>query len=212
MFKRKYSGKYYVPTHRRRKPKYKKQQHLIIAIIAILCSIISCVSLAFLFTETNSIKNEFENAYVACQVLENGPDGKGEFDGQTKTNVRIKNTGDVQSYIRAAVVVTWMSEDQSKVTANKPQVGSDYSIAYTSNSKWKKGADGYWYYTIPVNVGDETTNLIESCVCNVIPPEGFYLSVEIVASSIQSTPDTVVKEQWKSGVSDVSETMLEIKQ
>ena len=129
MFKRKYSGKYYVPTHRRRKPKCKKQQHLIIAIIAILCSIISCVSLAFLFTETNSIKNEFENAYVARQVLENGPDGKGEFDGQTKTNVRIKNTGDVQSYIRAAVVVTWMSEDQSKVTANKPQVGSDYSIA-----------------------------------------------------------------------------------
>ena len=105
MFKRKYSGKYYVPTHRRRKPKYKKQQHLIIAIIALLCSIISCVSLAFLFTQTDPVENVFDNAYVACEVFENGPGGEGKFDGQTKTNVRIKNTGDVQSYIRAAVVL-----------------------------------------------------------------------------------------------------------
>ena len=212
MFNRKYSGKYYVPTRRRRKSRHKKQQHFVIAIIAIICCIISCVSLAFLFTKTNSMKNEFENAYVACQVLENGPDGKGEFDGQIKTNVRIKNTGDVQSYIRAAVVVTWMSEDQTSVTAIKPEVGSDYEITYASNANWIKGTDGYWYYTVPVNVGEETTILIENCICNVEPPDGYYLSVEIVASSIQSAPERVVEEQWSSGISDVGGTTLVIKQ
>lgn len=214
MFNRKYSGKYYVPTHRRRRSQHKKQQHLTIAIIAILCCIISCVSLAFLFTKTGSIKNEFDNAYVACQVLENGPGGNGEFDWQTKTNVRIKNTGNVQSYIRAAVVVTWMSEseDQTSVTAIKPEIGSDYAMTYASNANWIKGSDGYWYYTVPVNEGDETSVLIESCVCNVTPPEGYYLSVEIVASSIQSAPETVVKEQWSSGISDVDGTTLVIKQ
>ena len=93
MFNRKYSGKYYVPTHRRRRPKHAKQQKLIIAVVAILCSIISCVSLAFLFTGTDPMENVFDNTYVACEVIENGPDENSPFDGETKTDVRIKNTG-----------------------------------------------------------------------------------------------------------------------
>ncbi len=216
MFNRKYSGKYYVPTHRRRRPKHVKQQKLIIAVVAILCSIISCVSLAFLFTGTDPMENVFDNTYVACEVIENGPDENSPFDGETKTDVRIKNTGEVQSYIRAAVVVTWMSEDQSKVTAIKPEEGSDYEITYSKSvdesSNWVLGKDGYWYYTVPVSIDSETTNLIERCVCKVTPPDGYYLSVEIVASSIQSTPVSVVEEQWDSGISEVNGTTLVIKQ
>lgn len=37
-------------------------------------------------------------------------------------------------------------------------------------------------------------------------PDGYYLSVEIVASAIQSTPTTVVTENWGSGVSGISAT------
>ncbi len=208
-----FNEKYCVPAHRRRRPKNRRKQRLIIAMAAILlCSIISCVSLAFLFTGTDPLENVFDNAYVACEVLENGEDGISPFDGNVKTNVRIKNTGEVQSYIRVAVVITWMSEDESKVTARKPIEGTDYEIAYTKDTNWEKGSDGYWYYTVPVNVGSETTNLIEKCVCTTTPPDGYYLSVEIVASSIQSSPTKVVKDQWDSGVSDVNGTTLVIKQ
>lgn len=212
------SGTNYISAHRRQRLRRRRQQHLIIGIVAILCSIISCVSLAYVFTHTDSVKNIFERAHVACDVLENGTDGNSQFDGVTKSNVRIKNTGNVQSYIRAAVVVTWMSEDQSIVTSAKPVDDTDYVITYADETdaitNWEKGKDGYWYYKIPVDVDGVTENLIESCSLKsgVTPPKDFYLSVEIVASSIQSTPPNVVKEQWDSGVEDVNETILEIRQ
>ena len=210
MYNNNNSGKHYIPAHRRRRAKRRKQQSLIIAVVAILCSIIACATIAFVFTSTKPLENTFTDAYVACDVLET-------FDGTTKTDVTIKNTGEVQSYIRAKVVVTWMSADQTKVTALKPVDDTDYVITYADEinaaTNWKKGSDGYWYYKLPVNVGKETEELIDSCYLKdgVTAPDGFYLSVEIVASSIQSTPTRVITEQWESGVSGVDETTLIIK-
>lgn len=213
MYSKNNSGKHYIPAHRRRVARRRKQQNFLIGVVAFFLSIISCVTLAYVFTRTEPVENTFDNAYVACDVLENGEDGTSPFDGNVKTNVRIKNTGEVQSYIRAAVVVTWMSSDENKVTARKPIESTDYEITYTADANWKKGSDGYWYYKVPVDVGIETANLIERCALKsgVAPPEGFYLSVEIVASSIQSTPTRVVTEQWDSGVSGVDGSTLIIK-
>lgn len=210
MYNENNSGKHYIPAHRRRRARRRRQQSLVIAIVAILCSIIACVSIAFVFTGTKPVKNTFTDAYVACDVLET-------FDGTTKSDVTIKNTGEVQSYIRAKVVVTWMSADQTKVTALKPVDDTDYVITYANElnaaTNWEKGSDGYWYYKLPVNVRKETEELIDSCYLKdgVTAPDGFYLSVEIVASSIQSTPTRVITKQWESGVSGVDGTTLIIK-
>lgn len=210
MYNENNSGKHYIPAHRRRRARRRKQQSLIIALVAILCSIIACVSIAFVFTSTKPLENTFTDAYVACDVLET-------FDGTTKSDVTIKNTGEVQSYIRAKVVVTWMSDDKTKVTALKPIDDTDYVITYAdetnADTNWEKGSDGYWYYKLPVNVGKETEELIENCSLKdgVTAPDGYYLSVEIVASSIQSTPPRVVAEQWDSGVSGVNGSTLIIK-
>lgn len=210
MYNNNNSGKHYIPAHRRRRAKRRKQQSLIIAVVAILCSIIACATIAFVFTSTKPLENTFTDAYVACDVLET-------FDGITKTDVTIKNTGEVQSYIRAKVVVTWMSDDKTKVTALKPIDDTDYIITYADETNaatnWKKGSDGYWYYKLPVNVGKETEELIESCSLKdgITVPDGYYLSVEIVASSIQSTPPRVVTEQWDSGVNGVNGSTLIIK-
>lgn len=203
---------------RRRRLRRRKQEVLAFGLVALLCSAISFATLAFVFTGTGEVKNTFKSSYVACDVIENGTDGTSDFDGEVKTNVRVKNTGEVQSYIRAAVVVTWMSENGKTVTAQKPVDGVDYDIVYanekavnetdTTVTNWELGIDGYWYYKIPVNVGGSTQNLIKSCTLKsgVTPPEGFYLSVEIVASAIQSTPSDVVVTQWSSGVNRVDNT------
>ena len=197
-----------------RKTKRKRRKILAIALVISFCAILSGVTLAYIFTVTDPVVNTFESTRVACAVLENGADGTSPFDGKVKTNVKIKNTGEVQSYIRAKVVVTWMSEDEKQVTASKPVEDTDYIIVYADEHaseneppiNWVRGADGYWYYTVPVNVEATTTNLIERCslVNGVTPPEGYYLSVEIVAAAIQSTPINVVTTVWSSGVSDVS--------
>lgn len=203
MYNNKNNEKRYVSPLRQRRSKDRKRHMLTIALVSVICCIISGVTLAYVFTHTNPLENTFDPSKVSCQVLE-GEDGH-TFDGETKTNVKIQNTGQTDAYIRAAVVVTWMSEDKKTVTASVPQENTDYSITYAIGSGWLKGADGFWYYTSPVAVDDSTKVLISDChlldTANI--PEGFYLSVEIVASAIQSTPEYVVTQQWSSGVNSV---------
>lgn len=218
MYRNNNSEKHYISARRRERMRRRKQRKLLIAITTILCASICGVTLSYVVTGTDPVKNIFEGAYVACEVLENGTDGQGDFDGKEKTNVRIQNTGNVQSYIRAKVVVTWMSVEGDSVTASKPVDGTDYEIIYANETaeatNWKQGADGYWYYTVPVDVGDATQNLIERCYLKegATVPEGFRLSVEIVASSIQSTPVSVAVDQWESGVSGADGVTLAIKE
>jgi len=203
MYNNKNNEKRYVSPLRQRRSKDRKRHMLTIALVSVICCIISGVTLAYVFTHTDPLENTFDPSKVSCQVLE-GEDGH-TFDGETKTNVKIQNTGETDAYIRATVVVTWMSEDKKTVTASVPQENTDYSITYAIRSGWLKGADGFWYYTSPVAVDDSTKVLISDChlLDTATIPEGFYLSVEIVASAIQSTPEYVVTQQWSSGVNSV---------
>ena len=130
--------------------------------------------------------------------------------GDIKENVQIKNTGDTDAYIRVAVVVNWMDKAGTKVWATKPVENTEYSITYANTTNWVKGSDDYWYYTksVPPTDGSNLTDiLIKNATQNKEGPKGtdgtqYYLSIEIVASAIQSTPETVVAEQWGVTVND----------
>ncbi|MBQ8816693.1 MAG: hypothetical protein IJZ84_05375 [Lachnospiraceae bacterium] len=208
------SKKQDVLTYRRRISGWKILLNFVVAIGVFLGSFASIETLAYVFSHSTSVENTFTEAHVTCEVMET-------FNGTIKEDVYIQNTSNISSYIRAAVVVTWMSEDGTKVTAAKPVDDTDYVIKYADEyakesgnaTNWIKGSDGYWYYTVPVNAGGVTQNLIENCSLKegVTPPDGFYLSVEIVASAIQATPTYVVTDQWSSGVSGVNGTTLQIK-
>ncbi len=163
---------------------------LLVSVLLIIM-ISAGVTLAFLFTQTASVENAFVLAQAACTVEET-------FDGEVKQDVYIRNTGNIDAYIRAAVIVSWAADDGNSVYAAKPIAGTDYRITYTSGGEWLKGANDFWYYESPVAVDGYTTDLIESCtVIAGRAPNGFHLSVEIVASAIQSSPETVAEEQWK---------------
>lgn len=215
------SEKHCISARRLRRIRSQKARKLLVCLTALLCMAFVGSTIAFLVTQTGQVTNTFQGSKVACAVIENGTGGTGEFDGKVKTNVRIQNTGDTQSYIRAKVVITWMSIDGNNVIAVKPVEGIDYAIEYagkdSETTAWKLAADGYWYYTTPVNKEALTTNLIHSCSLNegATVPEGYYLSVEIIVSAIQSTPTSVVTTQWSSngnGVTGVNETTLTINQ
>ena len=158
---------------------------------------------AFIAMKTDSIVNTFAPSNVSCEVEE-------DFNGIAKENIAVTNTGDTQAYIRVAVNVTWMKNNENSnpadqtVTAQAPRQNQDYSITYFENTGWFKGSDGYWYYQSPVAPGETTNRFIKSCgqlsTANV--PQGYHLSVEIVASAIQSTPETVVSTKWNVTVAD----------
>ena len=164
-----------------------------LAIKLVICLILLLMisvggTIAFVVTHTSEIRNTFTESVVKCEVDET-------FKDNVKSNVSIKNTGDTTAYIRAFVNVTWMNES-GQVASVSPK-STDYMIEY-STSGWLKGSDGYYYYSLPVQPNDKTAVLINSCQLleTASAPDGYYLSVEIVCSAIQSTPVSVVSDIW----------------
>ena len=143
-------------------------------------------TVAFLFTQDGPVVNEFNPSQVRTHVTEE------ITEDLVKTNVAIKNTGDTTAWIRAAVVVTWQ-DAEGNVYGQMPVVGTDYTIDYnvdpnkTDTTKWYKGDDGFYYWPASVAVGDSTGILINSCKPTTdTAPEGYYLTVEILGSGIQT--------------------------
>ena len=178
------------PVKRRQKAKRVGSGFVLLILAAVLAI---GGTLAYIIANTEEVKNKFTPGEVRCEVLE-------DFDKITKSNVRIKNTGNTAAYIRATYVVTWQKDDGT-VNGKMPVVGTDYTIEFAENSGWKLIGD-YWYYTSPVAAGGETGVLIASCKLakGTAVPTGYHLSVEIIASAIQSEPASVVAEKWHVAV------------
>lgn len=173
------------------------------------------VTLAYVFASTGDVVNTFTPSKVACAVIENDdstPHYSDTVNVPSKSNVQIKNTGDTDAYIRVAVIINWKNED-GHVWATAPKTG-EYTIEYNTNSKWARSlADGYWYHTAEVAPDGLTDVLITSATQNATGPKGtdgtqYYLSIEIVASAIQSTPDNVVKDMWGATASNGTITAI----
>lgn len=165
-------------------------------IIAILClCVVACTVggvFAFLTDNTNTLSNEFVPANVTCIVEE-------KFDNGVKENVTVRNTGNINAYIRAAVVVTFVAED-GKVFSAMPKENVDYAITW-GESDWQKSSDGYWYYKKSIAPESSTASLIKTASA-ISAPDGYKLNIQIFASAIQSTPATAVEEAWGVTISN----------
>lgn len=187
-----YAGKFLQSEHKQlRRPK--RLATLLVSLVLVLGVAVGG-TVAFLSTRTDSKENTFTPSKVTCEVTET-------FNNNVKSNVAVKNTGDTTAFIRAAINVTWMSNQDAAnqtVSAKVPVKDTDYSIQLADNTNWIRGADGYYYYKLPVDPQVSTGVLIEECKLqnNASVPDGYHLSVEIVASAIQSAPETVVQSMW----------------
>ena len=166
--------------------RWKRSGILLAAVIVLLAGAVGG-TWAFLVAQSEPVQNNFTYAHVSCTINE-------EFDGTTKSNVKIQNTGDIPAYIRARIVVTW--KDASGNVSAAPVKVSDYTM--TMGTGWTKGTDGYWYCKTAVNPDDFTPELITECkkTANPNAPEDYDLSVEILADAIQSEPASAVTEAW----------------
>lgn len=145
-------------------------------------------TVAWLMQTTETKNNNFSYGTVSCEVSEN-------FDGvSTKQNVQITNKGNIPAYIRATYVVNWLDKE-GNIAASVPE-GYSYNLTENPNGKWTKGNGGYFYYLSPVAPGASTPGSL--LTCTVTRPENpeYRLSVEILATAIQSTPAKAVTEAW----------------
>lgn len=189
-----YSGKYAKKNRKSRKHLRKSKPSLLLITLVVLLGVLVGSTVAYLVTNTGSIANSFVPAKITTDITE-------DFNGSVKNNVQVKNTGDVEAFIRAAVVVTWQN-DAGEVYPTAPVEGTDYTVSYPGNG-WVKHTDGYYYYTAVVKAGSSTGVLLTDCrPVEGKTPEDYHLVVEILAEAIQSEPDTAINNAWKVQIKD----------
>lgn len=128
-------------------------------------------TVAYLIVNGGQVTNAFTPGNVACSV---------DSDGD------ITNTGNVDAYIRAAVVVNWVDGD-----GNVYAIAPTYEITENSIAGWYGLADGFYYYTgngKPAVAPNATISAPVSVkVTSDNPDEGTYhYEIDIVAEAIQA--------------------------
>ena len=166
----------------------KKMLVLLTALIVVLCAAVGG-TVAYLATSTGSVTNTFTPTSVSTDIVE-------EFEDNVKNNVKVKNTNEVDVYIRAAVVITWQN-GEGTVLGQAPVAGLDYAITWTMDQWIGPKNDGYYYYTKSVSKGNATGVLFTDCKpLKAAPVDGYTLHVEIISEAIQAEPTSAVEGAW----------------
>ena len=184
-------------TRAKQRSRMHKNTRAITLLIALLLFSALAVggTVAWLTANTSNVANTFTPSNVACRVTEN-------FDGTTKSNVNVKNTGDTEAYIRVKLVTY-------RVNANGDHIGGTAEIpAFTPGNGWEI-YNGYYYYTSPVKPGEKpAADLISSITLEdeYTDADGGKQVVEVMAEAIQSQPPAAVGSSWGVSISEGSVT------
>ena len=181
-----------------RTPKARKTATLLVAIV-LLIGVAVGSTVAYLIDRTDRIENKFEYAKTNVTVTE-------EFDGTTKSNVRVTNKSNIPVYIRATYVVNWVDKDGNIVTS--VPTGYGYQLTENMNANWMNGPGGY-YYKYPVQPNKSTEGSLLYCEVTYPADPEYTLNVEILATAIQSEPKEAVEAVWPVKVN--ADTTLKIK-
>lgn len=171
--------------------KINKKSFLLFALIAVILMAGIGGTLAYLTTKTTEVENVFKPSQVTCEVREDFNDGDTE-----KKDVKIKNTGDVTAYIRAAVVANWVD--------NAGNIVEPATVSFSSSDKWTKSGD-YYYYQESVPAEGLTENLINSCK-TTSREDGLHLQMTILAQAIQADGNTGATATSWSGIKNPGST------
>ena len=160
------------PAAPRRAGGRKKPLTLFVALVLLLTLAVGG-SLAWLVSNDN-VTNSMVPGEVPIQINET-------LNGTTKTSVTIKNTGNIQAFIRVAIIANAVDEQGNVTTGQAPQ------FSYNTD-KWQLLNDGYYYYKGIVEpkgtTGDTTAPLFTG------PVDFAGGEINILAESIQALGGT----------------------
>ena len=178
----------YVKRRRKSRTRMNRATVLLMAIL-MLIGVAAGSTVAYLIDRTENVANTFEYGQVSCDI------GETFDETTTKKDVYVTNTGNINAYIRATVVVNWV-DSQGNIVASVPDTYK-YELTMHEDGNWKKGNDGYYYYTLPVAPKGRTEDSLLTCKVTSRPANPEYrLSVEILATAVQSVPEEAVQAAW----------------
>jgi hypothetical protein len=155
---------------------------IVILILSIILLLLCGTAFALMYRQTQPLNNQLEAAFVACAVEE-------DFDGETKTSIAIKNTGNIDAYLRVRLVSYWVDSDGN--ITSKPSRMPPVFVT----SGWVTGTGNTYYYSQPVAPGDITTNLLNADI-TLEEEDGYLQVIEVFADAIQSKPAEAVTTSW----------------
>ena len=168
----------------------------VLAALLILC-ITATGTLMFLSHRTAVVRNAMEPARVTCQVDE-------DFDGTVKKNVNVKNTSNIDAFLRVRLVGYRVNEAGERIG------GMAVVPSFTPGDGWFE-KDGFYYYSRPVAPGGfpEADLIGDSGITlsGYSDADGGRQVVEVIAEAIQSLPSGVVAEKWQVAVSADGKTI-----
>ena len=175
-----------------RRKRLNKRTLVLLTSLALLIGIAAGATAAYIFTNSAQVTNTFEPARVDCAVQES-------FDGASKSEIKIQNTGNVDAYIRVRLLYNWVNDKDEIVT--KP---ANYSYTAPSATDLGEGwfaSNNRYYYEYMVKP-QETTTVLTNVAITPSPADGKYrLRVDVIAEAIQAKPKDAVS-SW--GISPTS--------
>ena len=185
-----YHGKYEARhLQRRHKRRSKKTGMLFLSLLLVIGMVVGG-TVAWLSTKSAPITNTFLPSHVSCSVTE-------EFNGTTKSNVNVTNTGDIDAFIRVKLVTYRVNDKEQHIggTAEIPD--------FKPGAGWVKNGD-YYYYTKPVAPDEQPADALISSITLTDPyddADGGKPVIEVMAEAIQANGvadngTKAVKEAW----------------
>lgn len=189
------NGKLESQNSRHEKKHILSKIQLLILSLLVVTTVTVGGTVAYLTTNTDPVVNTFEPSHVTCEVEEN-------FNGETKSNVNVINTSDIDAYIRVRLVTYRVNDAGQHIggTAEIPE--------FTPGAGWVKHGE-YYYYTLPVaSNAKPNTNLINSIKLTdkYDDADGGKQVIEVMAEAIQSEPAEAIGEAWGVKISENSVT------
>ena len=181
MYKARYEGKHGKPQAQPMSaaPRRKGRATAMLLATVMLFALAVGGTIAWLTAKDEPITNTFTPSHVTCEVKE-------DFNEKTgvKTNVNVKNTGDIDAFIRVKLVTYRTNAAGQHIggTAMLPQ--------FTLGANWVE-YKGYYYYTLPVAPGaTPKTNLTNSMqlIASYTDADGGMQAIDVMAEAIQSVP------------------------
>ena len=201
MYKGQFEGKHDGAKARpvRRKAHHTGRLTAMVIATALLLALAISGTVAWLTTKDAPITNTFNPSKVACEVTES-------FNGTVKSSVNVKNTGDIDAYIRVKLV-TYRTNEQGQHIGGTAELPS-----FTLGENWVKYGD-YYYYTLPVTAGQTpAANLTDSMTLNGAydDADGGKQAIDVMAEAIQSVPAQAVGQAWGEGFSIANDGSLNV--
>lgn len=139
--------------------------------------------MAYYLQETGGKTASYLLASVSCEIHE-------EFDGQTKTSIKVQNTSNVPVYIRVRLVSYWQTPSGKIAGRSSPPLTIKPGTGWTAAEE----GDNTWIYSKPVEPNEETGNLLGGNLTPTEDAEGYIQVVKVLAEAIQ---EDAARTAWK---------------